>query len=230
MLTFAVSTQFNWAFGLSIYVLAILFLTRLPYQRMVAHGMEPIRAVYYNRKLVHMLAGGIGSVMVPLVFTDPWYPLVSGLLLTLLLYVAHVSGMRFYWFQTGDNRNDVKFALMWASSVSLLWWVLGNPWLAILPSLYMAFGDGVTGIVRNAVIRKRSKHPIGNVFMLLICAPLGWFIGGQADPAIPVWGLFSAIVATVFERYEFGLIDDNILITVSASAVLLFGTYWESLI
>ena len=225
-----ISTQFYWASGLSFYVLAVLFLTRFPYQRMVEYGMEPIRAVYYNRKLVHMLAGGVGSVMVPLVFIDPWYPLVSGVLLTLLLNVAHVTGQRFYWFQIGENRNDVKFALMWTSSVSLLWWILDNPWLAILPSLYMAFGDGVTGIVRNAFIRKRSKSPIGNVFMLLVCAPMGWIIGGLADPSIPVWGLLSAIVATVIERYEFGPIDDNILITVSASAVLLVGTSWGPLI
>ncbi|PQJ97341.1 hypothetical protein [Chromatium okenii] len=219
-----ISPQLLWAAGLSVYVLAVLFLTRLPYQMMVTRGMEPIRAVYYVRKMVHMLAGGMGSIMVPLVFIDPWYPLVSGLLLTLLLYFAHVSGLRFYWFQTDDNRNDVKFALMWSSSVSLLWWVLGDPWLAILPSLYMAFGDGITGIVRNAVIRKRSKNPIGNVFMLLLCAPLGWYIGAQADPSIPVWGLLSAIVATVIERYEFGPIDDNILITVAASSVLLLGS------
>ncbi|MBV5308270.1 hypothetical protein [Chromatium okenii] len=219
-----ISPQLLWAAGLSVYVLAVLFLTRLPYQMMVTRGMEPIRAVYYVRKMVHMLAGGMGSIMVPLVFIDPWYPLVSGLLLTLLLYFAHVSGLRFYWFQTDDNRNDVKFALMWSSSISLLWWVLGDPWLAILPSLYMAFGDGITGIVRNAVIRKRSKNPIGNVFMLLLCAPLGWYIGAQADPSIPVWGLLSAIVATMIERYEFGPIDDNILITVAASSVLLLGS------
>lgn len=218
------SPQLAWAAGLSVYILAVLALTRFPYQWMTARGMEPIRAVYYVRKIVHMAAGGVGSIMVPLVFTDPWFPLVSGLLLTLLLYVAHASGWRFYWFQTGDNRNDVKFALMWALSVSLLWWLLNDPWLAILPALYMAFGDGITGIVRNAVIRKRSKSPIGNVFMLLVCAPLGWFIGAQADPAMPLWGLASAVVATVIERYEFGPIDDNILITVAASAVLLLGT------
>ncbi|TCT23907.1 hypothetical protein [Thiobaca trueperi] len=225
-----ISPQFYWAFGLSLYVLAILFLTRIPYRAMVERGMEPIRAVYYNRKIVHMLAGGVGSLMVPLVFTNPWYPLVSGLLLTLLLYAAHATGMRFDWFQTDDNRNDVKFALMWSSSISLLWWLLDNPWLAILPSLYMAFGDGVTGIARNLFIRKRSKSPIGNVFMLLVCAPMGWIIGGMANPAIPVWGLLSALVATVVERYEFGPIDDNVLITVSATAVLLLGTYLGPLV
>lgn len=216
-------SQMLWALLLSLYVLSILFLTRLPYRWMVGRGMEPIRAVYYNRKIVHMAAGGVGSLMVPLVFTDPWFPLVCGLLLTLLVFAAHATGLRFYWFQTDENRNDVKFALMWSCSIALLWWLLDNPWLAILPSLYMAFGDGITGVVRNAVIRRRSKSPIGNVFMLLLCAPMGWIVGGMAAPPIPVWGLLSAILATLVERYEFGPIDDNILITVAASAVLLLG-------
>jgi phytol kinase len=217
-------SQLLWSSALGIYVLAVLFLTRIPYQAMVTRGLEPIRAVYYNRKIVHMAAGGLGSLAVPLVFTDPWFPLVAGLGFTLFTLMAHRLGLRMYWFQTADNTNDVKFALMWAISVSGLWWLLGDPWLAILPSLYMAFGDGVTGIARNALVRRRSKSPIGNVFMFFVCAPLGWAIGAQAVPSIPWWGLTSAIVATWIERYEFGPIDDNVLITVSASAVLLVGT------
>lgn len=220
----SIAPQFAWAVGLGLYTMAVLFVTLIPYRAMVARGMEPIRAVYYNRKIVHMMAGGVGSLMVPLVFTDPWYPLTAGLLLTLFTYLAHRSGLRMYWFQTPDNTNDVKFALMWAASVSALWWLLGDPWLAVLPALYMAFGDGVTGIARNALIRRRSKDPIGNVFMLIVCVPMGWVIGGHADPAIPEWGVISAVVATIVERYELGPIDDNVLITLSASAVLLVGT------
>jgi dolichol kinase len=87
----------------------------------------------------------------------------------------------------------------------------------------MAFGDGITGIVRNLVIRERSKSPIGNVFMLIVSAPMGWFVAQMGDPAIPVWGLIAAVVATFVERYEFGPIDDNILITVFATIVLLIG-------
>ena len=218
------SSQFLWATGLGLYVLVVLFLTRIPYQAMVDRGMEPIRAVYYTRKIVHMLAGGVGSLAVPLVFTDLWYPLVAGLLLTLFTWLPHRLGVLMYWFQTPENTNDVKFALMWAVSVSALWWLLGDPWLAILPALYMAFGDGVTGIARNALVRRRSKSPIGNVFMLIVCVPLGWVIGGHADPSIPWWGVTSAVVATWVERYEFGPIDDNVLITLAASAVLLLGS------
>ena len=104
-----------------------------------------------------------------------------------------------YWFQTDQNQNDVKFALMWWVSISFIWWIVGDPWLAIIPSLFMAFGDGITGVVRNAVVKKRSKSPIGNVFMLIVSAPLGWFAGQAGDPSIPMWGLIAAVVATVVE-------------------------------
>jgi hypothetical protein len=141
-LPMSTTIQLLWAAGLGLYVLALLFLSRIPYRLMVERGMEPIRAVYYNRKTVHMLAGGVGSLMVPLVFTELWHPLVAGLALTVFAFLAHSTGLRMYWFQTADNRNDVKFAVIWALSVSALWRLLGDPWLAVLPALYMAFGDG----------------------------------------------------------------------------------------
>ncbi|MCH1540430.1 MAG: hypothetical protein L7S56_03220 [Candidatus Poseidonia sp.] len=211
------------AIGMGVYVMVILFITKFPYEMMVKRGMEHIRAVYYNRKIVHMMAGGIGSFSVPLLFEDYWYPMICGILLTGLTYGAHRSGVRMYWFQTEQNQNDVKFTLMWWTSISLIWWLVNDPWLAIIPSLFMAFGDGITGVVRNAVVRKRSKSPVGNVFMFLVSAPLGWFVAQAGDPSIPVWGLISATVATWVERYEFGPIDDNILITVCATIILLIG-------
>jgi dolichol kinase len=162
-----------------------------------------------------MMAGGVGSLSVPFLFTDMWYPMVAGILLTALLFASHRAGIVMYWFQTEQNQNDVKFGLMWWTSITFIWWIVGDPWLAIIPSLFMAFGDGITGVVRNAVVRERSKSPIGNVFMFIVSAPLGWFAAAS--------GLIAATVATIVERYEFGPIDDNILITVCATAILLLG-------
>ena len=68
-----------------------------------------------------------------------------------------------------------------------------------------------------------SKNPIGNVFMAIVCIPMGYYLGTLSDPALPIWGIIAAIVATVVERYEFGPIDDNVLITVSATIVLFIG-------
>ena len=59
--------------------------------------------------------------------------------------------------------------------------------------------------------------------MFIVSAPLGYIVAGMGDPSIPVWGLISAAIATFVERYEFGPIDDNILITVFATAVLMLG-------
>jgi len=215
--------QILYSVGMGIYVMVVLFATKIPYDMMISRGVEDIRAVYYNRKIVHMMAGGVGSLCVPVLFVDYWYPLVCGILLTIFTYAAHASGTRMFWFQTDQNQNDVKFTLMWWTSITMIWVLVGDPWLAIVPSLFMAFGDGVTGVVRNAVIKKRSKNPIGNVFMFIVSAPLGYIVAGMGDPSIPVWGLISAAIATFVERYEFGPIDDNILITVFATAVLMLG-------
>ena len=73
-----------------------------------------------------------------------------------------------------------------------------------MPSLFMAFGDGVTGIVRNAVIRKRSKSAIGNVFMFIVSAPIGWYVGMVAEPSIPVWGVIAAIVPHMWKDTNSG--------------------------
>ena len=39
--------QLYYAAGMGAYVMVILFVTKIPYDRMVASGMEDIRAVYY---------------------------------------------------------------------------------------------------------------------------------------------------------------------------------------
>ena len=113
---------------------------------------------------------------------------------------------------------------MWWISLGLLWWLLGDPWLAILPAVFMAFGDGVTGVIRNYFFRRRTKHVLGNVGMALVSVPLAWLIASQADPALPVWGVIAALLASVVERYEFGWVDDNVLIAIATTLILLLGS------
>ncbi|MDA0715441.1 MAG: hypothetical protein O2866_01000 [archaeon] len=215
--------EYVWAALLGFYVVVVLYATKIPYNLMVNKGVEHIRAVYYNRKIVHVFAGGVISLAIPYVFTSPMYPFFCGLAFTLLIGSFHWFGAHLTWFQTEENQNDVKFALMWFLSISILWYLLNDPWLAIMPSLFMAFGDGITGVVRNRVVRQRSKHPIGNVFMFIVSAPLGYFCGIMADGSFEWWGVLAAFVATLVERYEFGPIDDNILITIASSAIIFLG-------
>jgi phytol kinase len=90
--------------------------------------------------------------------------------------------------------------------------------------LFMAFGDAVTGLARNALYKKRTKKPIGNVFMLIVCVLIGYYFASITIKPIPLWGIFAAITASVVERFEIGPIDDNILITVTAMFILTVGT------
>lgn len=215
--------QLIWVFALTIHVLFVFAITRATYDYMLKRGIEPIRAVYFNRKIVHMVGSGIPTLMVPYIFSDFWFPTLGGILLGLLIHICHSTNYRLYWFQTPENRNDVSFAVMWWVSLSILWWLLDDPWLAILPALLMSFGDGVTGVVRNIYVRRRSKHIIGSAFMLLVSLPLGVWVAAQASPPIPIWGALTAIFSTWIERYEFGPIDDNILIAVVSMTLLIIG-------
>jgi dolichol kinase len=113
---------------------------------------------------------------------------------------------------------------MWGLSMAILWILFNDPFLAIIPALFMAFGDAVTGLVRNALYKKRSKKPIGNVFMLIVCLVIGYCFTSIAVNPIPLWGVFAAIIASISERFEIGPIDDNILITATAMIILIIGS------
>lgn len=226
-LSLAVTTQeVVWFFILSIYAIAVTLGTKFTYELMRKKGIEKNVAVYYNRKIIHMFAGGVVVLLVPFYFNSPVMPLLAGIILTILTYIPHKTGKILYWFQTEDNLNDVNFCLMWALTVFFIWIVVGTPEIAIIPPLFMAFGDGITGIVRNAVFKKRTKNPIGNVFMVMLCIPIGYYFAGMAG--IAIWGVIAAIIASIVERYEFGPIDDNILITVSSTIILLIGFFYGS--
>ena len=216
-------SEFSWLFILGAWAGLVVFAIKPFHSYLVNRGCENMVAVYYNRKVAHMLAGGVPIILCPIVFSNPIWPLIGGLGGAAILYAAHFTERRLWWMQTEQNMNDATFALMLGLSVFALWHYSEQPWLAILPSLYMAFGDGVTGIIRNKMFARRTKSAWGNLGMAILCIPLGWFVGKMVTPAIPVWGVISAVVASIVERYEFGPIDDNILIVIASSIVLLIG-------
>ncbi len=207
------------------YAAGVVMATKRTYASMVARGIQANVAIYYNRKIVHMAAGGVVALLVPFLFTSPMFPLLVGLLLSAFTYVPHATGRRLYWLQTADNKNDVKFTLMWGVSIFVIWLVLKDPFLAIIPATFMAFGDGVTGVARNAFFKRRTKSWLGNVFMVAVSVPLGYWLAGAAHEPIPWWGAAAAVAASYIEHFEFGPIDDNILITVVATLVLFVGTW-----
>ena len=212
-----------WFGILGLWAIVVVFAIKPFYHYLRKQGSEHMVAVYYNRKVAHMLAGGVPIIASPIVFDNPIWVLIGGVLGSIGLASTHLMDRRLWWMQTEQNMNDATFALMLGLSVFLIWEYSNEPWLAILPSLFMAFGDGVTGIIRNKMFKRRTKSAWGNVGMAALCLPLGYFIGMMSEPEIPLWGLISGIVASVVERYEFGVIDDNILIVVFSSIVLFIG-------
>ncbi|UCH72028.1 MAG: hypothetical protein JSW62_00305 [Thermoplasmatales archaeon] len=211
-----------WVFVLAVYIIFVIrFLTKKIYELMIHRGFEEKDAIYYNRKLIHIFGGGVVVLLVPIVFSSSIYPLLCGLALAIFTYIFHKRRNNLYWFQTKKNLNDVSFCVMWGISVFVLWEIMGDPWIAIMPSAFMALGDGITGIVRNAAFEKRTKHPIGNIYMATLCIPLGYYLGRLGNiEGMAIGGVLAAVAASFMERYEFGPLDDNILITVSSSIVL----------
>ena len=59
--------------------------------------------------------------------------------------------------------------------------------------------------------------------MLMVCIPIGYYFASVAVVPIPLWGVVAAIIASLVERFEFGAIDDNVLITVSVTLILIAG-------
>ncbi len=222
--------QLVWAAAMAVWVLSVIYATRWTYNRWTTQGMEKMVAVYYNRKIVHMLAAGVVLLVMPFVFTEPLLPLLGGFALGSFTAFMHKSNRRMYWMQNPENMNDTSFAIMLGLSVYILWILFDDPWLAVLPSLFMAFGDGVTGIVRNRMFSKRTKSAWGNIAMGLVCLPMGWIVGLESTTSIPVWGLLSGALASFVERYEFGPIDDNVLIAISSTLLLIIGANVGTLI
>lgn len=212
-----------WFGILGLWAAIVVFGIKPFYHYLRKQGSQHMVAVYYNRKVAHMLAGGVPIIASPMVFDNPIWVLIGGVLGSIALAATHILDRRLWWMQTEQNMNDATFALMLGLSVFVIWEYSNEPWLAILPSLFMAFGDGVTGIIRNKMFKKRTKSAWGNVGMAALCIPLGYIIGAMAEPQIPLWGLIAGIVASFVERYEFGPIDDNVLIVVFSSIVLFMG-------
>lgn len=212
-----------WFGILGLWAAIVVFGIKPFYHYLRKQGSEHMVAVYYNRKVAHMLAGGVPIIASPMVFENPIWVLIGGVLGSIALAATHILDRRLWWMQTEQNMNDATFALMLGLSVFVIWEYSNEPWLAILPSLFMAFGDGVTGIIRNKMFKKRTKSAWGNVGMAALCIPLGYIVGAMAEPQIPLWGLIAGIVASFVERYEFGPIDDNVLIVVFSSIVLFVG-------
>jgi dolichol kinase len=204
-------------FGWVIFVATIL--TKRLYKWMKSRGIENNVAIYYNRKVIHILAGGVCAVIVPFVFKTSFFPFVMAMLLAIFLYAPHKMGKLMYWFQTEDNMYEVSFCIMWGTIITLGWlFSEGDFWFGILPVLFMSVGDSVTGIVRNVLYKKRTKSWWGN----LVMACFSMFVGA----VLGVAGILAGAVASVVEHFEFPPIDDNVTVPLVSFLILILAKFY----
>ena len=184
------------------------------YDYMIKKGLPHNVAVYYNRKFIHVAAGGFVAFLVPYLFTTPIIPFILAMVLATLTYIPHRKGKLMYWFQVEDNIFEVHFCMMWGIVIILAWIVFdGNFWYGVIPVLYMAVGDAVTGVVRNLLYKRRTKSWWGNLAMAIVCIPLGLKLG--------IAGALSGALASIVEHFEFKFIDDNITVPLTAFLTIL---------
>lgn len=184
---------------------------------------------YLSRKVGHGV-GGMAYLLAALLFSEPWWPIALSSAFTLLLAIARLTSgpAAFRGVGRASTQAEVWFPL--SSTVVLIigWGVFKHPIESTACILMMAWGDLITGIVRQRVYRRPVKGLQGSVSMFLACAAIGWaFIS-------PVWlSLSVAAVATLAElvcgdvsgvrflRWT----DDNWAITCASFATLAGGLY-----
>lgn len=194
-----------------VWILFVInYLSRWVYNLALKKGYPKNSATYFGRKIIHIFASGLVTLSLPFLYREPFVPLMSGFALALYTYLPHRKKQLYDWFQVKENIYEVNFCLMWGLSILFGWFLDKSFWLGMLPALFISFGDGVTGIVRNLKYKKRVKAWEGSLAMLFVCVLIGLKMGWA--------GIVAAIFATIFERFEF--IDDNISIVISSFAVL----------
>ncbi len=199
-----------WSIILFTWVMIVVQPITLSFYRWAKkRGIRENKIIYYNRKIIHILAGGLVALLVPFLFKTPLLPFILAIILAALTYIPHRTGKLLYWFQVEDNMYEVNFCLMWGIVITLSWLVFGMNqqayWYGVIPVAFMSFGDAVTGIVRNILYGRRTKSWIGNLAMLAVTVPIGAIIG------IP--GVVAGAVVSIVEHFEIpGIIDDNITV------------------
>jgi len=190
----------NFALILVYNLFVIFYVSKKVYERW---------GVYMGRKCIHFLCGGVSILLAPYLFNDVFLPVLMCAAMTLLTLFGHLWLGPFKWFQVEGNYADVYFCIMFTLLVGVFWGY--NPWIGILACLFMAWGDGITGVVRNIVYKRRTKGAWGNLAMILLCVPLGYALLGLV-------GAIGGVFASVIEKFEF--IDDNISVPIGSAAVM----------
>lgn len=164
----------------------------------------------YSRKVAHAIIGGV-LLAYPFFFDSPLLMILLASASCLLFVVTNQREL-FRGVQRKYRRSEIYFAAVLIPCYAS--WYIVDPWIGTAAALYMAWGDGITGLVRYPLYHtQHEKGWGGSIAMFASCALLAMLV-------TPYWVAFiGAIVATFAERQRF--VDDNL--AVSTSALLVMG-------
>ncbi len=170
---------------------------------------------YKARKFIHFAAGAVAAVLAPYLFYTPFVFATISFILFLLVYFPHKKGSLLYWFQIERKYGEVYFTFAFFALFSIFWYIDIN--IAVASALFVAVGDGVTGLVKERYYGRREEEKkvkglnLGNLAMLLVSVPIGYYYCGWA-------GAIAAVFVSILESFEG--IDDNVTIPFGSAAII----------
>ena len=174
---------------------------------------------YISRKLGH-LGGCVGFLLCPLLFSSFWWAFILTTGFTALLLYARMFRPTTFRGVGGSGRlealAEIHFPATGIVLIGILWGIFNEPWLAIVPLLFMGGGDAITGLIRSKVYGREVKGNWGSLGMLITCLILAYFI-------YPYWvGAAGAITAVIAERFTKTrtYVDDNLTIPLASALVM----------
>jgi dolichol kinase len=171
---------------------------------------EGVPAEYVGRKIVHVLGGGITTLLIP-IFYPGYYWVVILAAFALAGYVEFRRRWRpMHWFQLKENAYEVHFAIAYGAILAA-GVALGNVWVGLIPMLFMSFGDSATGLVRAFTQKRHRKSWDGTLAMFVVCCIIGFYKLGW-------YGIPLAGAASLVERIPG--IDDNITVPILSAALV----------
>ena len=197
-------------------VLVGLWISNIVYDLGVPH--------YISRKIGHG-AGGL-AFLAAFVFSSSAWPIIVATGFGALLFTAQLVRPKTFRGVGGTGRNETAMAEVWFAWVAvpvfcISWLWLNKPAVAVTSLLFMAWGDGVTGLVRSQVYHRPVKGLWGSLAMLGVCLAISWvFIR-------PFWiGIVASVVAVITERTfgDYGVLkwaDDNLAIPLVSLGTIL---------
>jgi len=170
---------------------------------------------YGARKAIHYFAGGLAAILAPFLFKTPYVFALMSFLLFIYTYIPHARKKLMDWFQIPGMYGEVYFTFSYFVLFAIFWDL--DVWIAVTAALFMALGDGITGIVKERYYGRRENEFAvkglnwGTLAMFLVCAPIGFALKG-------VPGLIAAVYASLVEALEG--VDDNVTVPLGSAAIM----------